>query len=233
MCDGAIRACCQFEKLSAIKSQILADFVAEWTEPGSATEGAVPESPWLVYCDGAWGTIGAGAAAILISPSRMNLRYAARLQFNNEAVNCTNNIVEYDGILLGLHKLRPIGVQRCTIHTDSQVATRQIEKECIAKEPTLERYLALVRRTESYFKGFTVENIERAKNAEADELAKAVARNTPLPANAFLQVILDTSIKIVMPEPRIINLIQGEDYHALIMTYLHHYYELDNIVEHT
>jgi hypothetical protein len=42
-----------FEKHSAIKSQILADFVAEWTEPGFTTEGAVPESPWLVCCDGA------------------------------------------------------------------------------------------------------------------------------------------------------------------------------------
>jgi hypothetical protein len=42
-----------FEKRSAIKSQILADFVVEWTEPGSATEGVGPESPWLVYCDGA------------------------------------------------------------------------------------------------------------------------------------------------------------------------------------
>jgi hypothetical protein len=73
------------EKRSAIKSQILADFVAEWTEPGSSIEGAVPESPWLVYCDGAWGMTGAGAAAILISPSRIKLCYATRLQFSNEA----------------------------------------------------------------------------------------------------------------------------------------------------
>jgi hypothetical protein len=36
-------------------NSILADFMAEWTEPGSAIEGAVPESPWLVCCDGAWG----------------------------------------------------------------------------------------------------------------------------------------------------------------------------------
>jgi hypothetical protein len=43
-----------FEKRSAIKSQILADFVAEWTELGFATAGAVSESPWLVCCDGAW-----------------------------------------------------------------------------------------------------------------------------------------------------------------------------------
>jgi hypothetical protein len=70
---------------------------------------------------------------------------------------------------------------------------------------TLERYLALVRRTENYFKGFTVEYIERAKNDEAKELVKAAACNTPLPADVFLQVISDASIKIVEPEPRVIN----------------------------
>jgi hypothetical protein len=44
-----------FEKRSAIKSQVMADFVAEWTEPGSATVGEAPEEPWLVHCDRAWG----------------------------------------------------------------------------------------------------------------------------------------------------------------------------------
>jgi hypothetical protein len=29
-----------FEKCSAIKSHVLADFVAEWTDPHSVTEGA-------------------------------------------------------------------------------------------------------------------------------------------------------------------------------------------------
>jgi predicted regulator of amino acid metabolism with ACT domain len=42
-----------FKKCSAIKSQILADFMAEWTELGSAIDVAVPESPWLICCDGA------------------------------------------------------------------------------------------------------------------------------------------------------------------------------------
>ena len=34
-----------FEKISAIKSQVIADFIAKWTEPNSCTEGPVPESP--------------------------------------------------------------------------------------------------------------------------------------------------------------------------------------------
>jgi hypothetical protein len=44
-----------FEKRNAIKSQVLADFIAEWTELSSVIEGEVPKSSWLVYCDGAWG----------------------------------------------------------------------------------------------------------------------------------------------------------------------------------
>jgi hypothetical protein len=44
-----------FEKRSSIKSQVIADFIAEWTEPSSYTEGPVPESSWMIYCDRAWG----------------------------------------------------------------------------------------------------------------------------------------------------------------------------------
>jgi hypothetical protein len=64
-------------------------------------------------------------------------------------------------------------------------------------------------------------------------LVKATALNTPLPADVFLQVISDASIKTVEPEPRMINLIQGKDWRAPIMAYLHHYYKTDNIIEHT
>jgi hypothetical protein len=113
------------------------------------------------------------------------------------------------------------------------VVVGQIEKECIARESTLERYLALVKRMENYFKGFTVEYTEQAKNIKADELMKVATRNTPLPADVFLQVISDASIKTVEPEPRVINLIQGEDRCAPIMTYLRHYYEPDITIEHT
>jgi hypothetical protein len=68
-----------FEKRSMRKLQILADFVAECMEPGSLTEGVIPEASWLSYCDGAWGIAGTGVASILISPSGIKLRYAARL----------------------------------------------------------------------------------------------------------------------------------------------------------
>jgi ribonuclease HI len=201
--------------------------VAEWIETQSQAD-IMQEFPWLVYCDGTWGSTGARATAVLTSPSGIKLRYAGKLQFTGETDKCTNNIIEYKDILLGLQKLRVIVVQTCVLRTDSKVVLGQIEKECIAWEPTLERYLALVRRMESYFKGFTVEYIERNKNVEADDLAKAAARNTPVPTKVFFQVLEDTSVKTVLPEPRIINIIKGEDWRASIMVYLYHYYEPDS-----
>jgi hypothetical protein len=36
----------------------------------------------------------------------------------------------------------------CILHTNSKVVVGQIEKECIVRESTLEKYLALVRKME-------------------------------------------------------------------------------------
>jgi ribonuclease HI len=101
-----------------------------------------------------------GAAVVLFSPSGIKLHYATRMQFNHISNKCANNIAEYEAILLGLRKLRAIRVQKCIHRTDSKVVVGQIEKECVAREPTLERYLGLVTKMENYFKGFTVEYIE-------------------------------------------------------------------------
>jgi hypothetical protein len=140
---------------------------------------------------------------------------------------------ECEAILLGLRKLRAIRVRRCILHTNSKVVNGQIEKECIAREATLQKYLALVRRMEKNFRGFTIKYIDRNKIFEVDKLTKAAARNNPLPADVFLQTITDASIKTIEPEPRVINIIQGKDWRALIIAYLCQYYESDITVEQT
>jgi hypothetical protein len=68
-----------FEKRNTIKSQILADFIANWTEPFSYTECPVTDTPLQVYCDRDWIRSRVGDAAILVSLSGIKLRYAAHL----------------------------------------------------------------------------------------------------------------------------------------------------------
>jgi hypothetical protein len=41
-----------FERRSAIKSQVLADFVIDWTSP-TQDSGENITTPWVVHCDGA------------------------------------------------------------------------------------------------------------------------------------------------------------------------------------
>jgi hypothetical protein len=42
-----------FKKRSVIKSQVLLDFIIDWTEPSSYVEGPVTDTPWQMYYDGA------------------------------------------------------------------------------------------------------------------------------------------------------------------------------------
>jgi hypothetical protein len=82
---------------SSIQSQALTDFIADWT-PGAQCEEATKDvEAWIVFYDGSWGSFGAGAAAILVAPSKVRTSYAIKLDFS-----CTNNIAKYEALLLGL-----------------------------------------------------------------------------------------------------------------------------------
>jgi ribonuclease HI len=104
------------------------------------------------------GNLCAGAAAILVAPSKVRTCYAARLDFS-----CTNNIVEYEALLLGLRKLKVMGIRRAILKTNSQVISGHIDKSSKARDPKLEKYLDTVRRLEASFEGFSVKNIPRGE----------------------------------------------------------------------
>jgi ribonuclease HI len=129
-----------------------------------------------MFCDGSWGTFGACAAAILISPSKIKTCYSARLEFN-----CTNNIAEYEALILGLRKLRAIEIRRTVLKSDSQVITRHVDKSSKARYLKFKKYLDTVRRMEASFEGFSVKNILRGENEQTYLLAKSAAHRLPLP----------------------------------------------------
>jgi ribonuclease HI len=137
-----------------------------------------------VFTDGAWGQSGAGAFVVLVAPSSLRSKYAAKLEFR-----ATNNIAEYEGLILGLNKAKALGARTLLIKTDSQVVAGQVKKEYMVREPELVKYLAMVRALERRFQGFTLKHIPRSENSEADELAKAVANNLHMPNGTFFQIL--------------------------------------------
>jgi hypothetical protein len=94
-----------FKPRIAIKSQVLADFIVDWTGPAWPQESS--EKVWTIHYDGAWCHAGAGTAAIITSPADVKYRYAARLSFSLESDRCTNTIVVYKAIILGLRNYEP------------------------------------------------------------------------------------------------------------------------------
>jgi ribonuclease HI len=139
----------------SIQSQTLADCITDWT-PGAQEEVTKDAEAWIVFCDGSWGTFGAGAAAVLVAPSKVRTCYASRLDFS-----CTNNIAEYEALMLGLHKLKAMGIRRVILKTDSQVISGHVYKSSKARDPKLEKYLDTVRRLEASFEGFSVKKYSK------------------------------------------------------------------------
>jgi ribonuclease HI len=126
-----------------------------------------------MFCDGSWGTFGAGTIAVLVVPSKVKTCYAVKLDFS-----CTNNIAEYEALLLGLQKLWAMGIRRAILKIDSQVIVGHVGKSSKARDLKLEKYLDAVRRLEASFEGFFVKNIPRGENEHADLLAKSAAQPT-------------------------------------------------------
>jgi hypothetical protein len=72
----------------AIKSQILTDFVVEWTDT-QLPPPQVQAECWTVYVDGSVMKTGAGTCLLFISPLGEHMRYAVRLHFPT-----SNNMAE-------------------------------------------------------------------------------------------------------------------------------------------
>jgi ribonuclease HI len=196
-----------FVHRSSIQSQALADFIADWTPGAQDEEKTTNAEAWTVFCDGSWGTFGAGAAADLISPSKIKTCYAGRLD-----INFTNNIAEYEALLLGLRKLKAMGIRRTILKSDSQVISSHVHKSSKARDPKLEKYLVVVRRMEASFKGFSIKNIPRGENEHADLLAKSAAQGLLLPSEVFFETIKAHSVELMERAVLIILPVHSEDW---------------------
>jgi hypothetical protein len=83
----------EFVPRRAIKSQVLTDFIAEWTDSNVRGIGDLPNH-WVMYFDGSYTLKGVGVDVVLIPPKGDMLKYAIQIEFS-----ATNNITEYEGLV--------------------------------------------------------------------------------------------------------------------------------------
>ena len=150
----------------AVKSQILADFIAEWTDT-QLPPPQIQVECWLMYFDGSVMKTGAGAGLLFVSPLREHMRYVVRLHFLE-----SNNMVEYEALLSGLRIAIELGIKRLDIRGDSQLIIDQVMKEASCHNEKMEAYCNAVRRLEDKFDGLELNHIAHKYNEKADQLAK-------------------------------------------------------------
>ena len=205
--------------------EVLADFMADWTPADDIDlEDEMKEKPWEMMCGEAYCNDGASTSAILILPSGIKLRYDVRLSFEGH----TNNVAEYEGLLLGLRKARALGARRLIIKTDSELIANQIGKSYKATNLEMAKYLKTVRSMEKYFFGFRVKRIKREMNGEADDIAKRAVTKEPIPPDVFYEVLRYKSIDCDEVPVKFVNAIESEDWRAPIVAFLRGYYEPEN-----
>jgi ribonuclease HI len=167
----------------AIKSQILADFVAEWTDTQLPLLQIQAEC-WTLYFDGSVMKTGAGAGLLFISPIGEHMRYAVRLHFP-----VSINMAEYEALLCGLRIAIETGIKRLDVRGDSQLIIDQVMKNASCHDDKMGSYYNAMRALEDKFYGIELNHIPRGYNEEADELAKIASGRITVPLNVFARDI--------------------------------------------
>ena len=114
----------------AIKGQVLADFVMEFTsaEPAKDAQATTDLFTWKLFVDGASNAQGSGAGLILTSPEGIDIECALRFGFHT-----SNNEAEYEAVIAGLNLAHSLEVDQLEVYSDCQLVVRQIEDTYEAK----------------------------------------------------------------------------------------------------
>lgn len=86
---------------------------------------------------------------------------------------CTNNIEEYEALLLGLHLLKKLGARRIAVNGDSELIIRQINGDYTAKYPRLRTYRDYSMDLLKSFEEYELFFFPRDQNILANDLAYA------------------------------------------------------------
>ena len=165
---------------TSVKGQVLADLVAEFTEPkiqelpsdenmdeklvGTISQYYLPT--WEVYVDGVSNKKGLGVGLALRSLEKVVIEKSLRLGFP-----ATNNEAEYEALLEGMAMVQRMGGKSIKLFLDSRLVVGQVRGEFEAKNERMQGYLSQVKSMQSKFDSFDLQHVPRSGNAHADSLA--------------------------------------------------------------
>ncbi|XP_075492570.1 uncharacterized protein LOC142530631 [Primulina tabacum] len=134
--------------------------------------------------DGASSLVGCGVGVVLVSPLGEKVKLALRIDSR-----ITNNEAEYEAVLAGIRAAQEVGASRIILYSDSQLITQQIKGIYEAKDDRMLKYLQLIRAQAESFMDWSIEQVPREENSEADDLAKMAASLSEVNTREVLHII--------------------------------------------
>ena len=124
----------QYRPRTAIKGQVVADFIAEFTN--GEDKGADECPQWSIHTDGSSNKQAGGVGVVLLSPEGDLIKYVVCLDFPT-----TNNKAEYETLVAGLDLTKVAGAARVVLYCDSQVVTNHVNGDYECRGERMKRYL--------------------------------------------------------------------------------------------
>ncbi|KAK3031150.1 hypothetical protein RJ639_035148 [Escallonia herrerae] len=205
----------EYKPRTTIKAQALADFIIECTlpeEPPQLVISAAPD-PWNLYIDGSSALGSSGARLILISPEGFTIEYALRFGFQ-----ASNNEAEYEALLAGIRLALALNVDSLSVHSDSQLVVNHVLGDYDARDERMAQYLNLVKTSAVKFQNFTIRQIPRDQNTQADTLSRLTsAEEMDVRRPIYLEFLKDRSIS---SQTEVETIEQESCWMDMIVTYL-------------
>ncbi|XP_075661010.1 uncharacterized protein LOC142630837 [Castanea sativa] len=167
----------QYRPRTAIKGQVVADFIAEFTSMEDREEISLQ---WIVFTDGSSNKKVGGVGVVLKSSEGDELKCMIRLDFPT-----TNNEAEYEALIAGLDLAQVVGAVSIVIHCDSQVVTSQVNGEYEYKGEKMKKYWEQAKRRIDGLQAKIVQ-IPRGENEHADRLSKAASAESMITIDGVL-----------------------------------------------
>ena len=111
---------------------------------------------------------------------------------------CTNNIAEYEALILGLNLLKKLGARRIAVHGDSKLIIKQVNGEYTVKHPRLMAYRNDTLDLLKTFVEYELVFVPRSQNTIANGLSYVASSYHKPPSDQ--QIIIQTKFRPSVPD---------------------------------
>eukprot|EP00253_Pinus_taeda_P035945 PITA_35945 len=153
---------------------------------------------WEMFFDGTSSRETAGAGVVLISPKQESTHLSFKLAFQ-----VTNNVAEYEALILGLSAAKDKGIRNIEVFGDADLIIQQVNRTFQAKHPRLKAYRDEGMETQSDLKTYDKEIIQHKIPLEKDIIH---FKQKLRPINPLLLPLIEKEIKKLLATKIIVRL---------------------------